>query len=387
MNSTKRNKLSVGHFRRRFLPKTETFIYNCITAHETYNPFVAGIQLKNLQNFPFEPRHIFLEMSRSNPRFWLYGGLAKLGLLRISRTYYREVIQQQEPDILHAHFGPEGVKLCPYRSSTRPLVTSFYGADASKLINLDKSIQAKYHSLFDTGDIFLVEGPSMRQKLLHLGCPEEKIVIQRIAVDTDRINPNPPTPDNTWRILMVGRFVEKKGFPDGIRAFAIAFGNLPDAELRIVGGGGSGRLSQSSLKQMAADNGVLNETTFLGYLDYDEYLKELAECDILLAPSKTSESGDSEGGAPTVLLEAQASAKPIVATTHADIPYVVENGAAGKLATPGSVDEIVDCMQWFRDHAEELPHMGRRGRASVERRHNVSMLIKKLESQYDSLLP
>lgn len=386
MSSNTEDRPSVGHFRRRYLPKTETFVYNYVTGHETYEPFVGGVQSENLDKFPFDQRHIFLEMSRLCPRFWLYGVLAKLDLLGVSRTFYRDVIRREDPDILHAHFGPEGVRLRHHRSSERPLVTSFYGADASALVNQDDSMRSKYRSLFEIGDLFLVEGPSMREKLLHLGCPEEKIALQRIAIDTDRIDPHPPAADGTWRILMVGRFVEKKGFPDGIRAFARAFGDLPDAELRIVGGGGSGRLSRSSLEETVADSDVRDRTTFLGYLDYDEYVAELAECDFLLAPSKIGESGDSEGGAPTVLLEAQASAKPIVATTHADIPYVVEEDVAGKLATPGNVEEIADCMRWFRDHPEELPDMGKRGRANMERHHDIRALIEKLESRYNRLL-
>ena len=50
--------------------------------------------------------------------------------------------------------------------------------------------------------------------------------------------------------------------------------------------------------------------------------------DILLAPSVTAANGDGEGGAPTTILDAQALGTIVVGSTHADIPFLVEDGTA-----------------------------------------------------------
>lgn len=376
---------SVGHFVHKYLPLTQTFIYQYLTAHDKYAPFVAGIDEENLDLFPFQPRYTFFGQSRLNPDFWVIGGLAKLNVVELRPAYFRRVIKKANPDILHAHFGPTGAELRGHRTPDRPLVTTFYGVDTSMNPKQDESLKQEYKRLFETGDLFLVEGPSMQEKLRRLGCPEHKIGIQRIGIETDDITPQYPTTRDPWQILMVGRFVEKKGMRDGIQAFSFAFSDVDDAELRIVGGEARD-ITQADLEQLAADHGVADQVTFTGFLEYEAYLQEVRECTLLLAPSKTAASGDSEGGAPTVLLEAQASGKPVVATTHADIPYVVEEDVAGKLATPGDTEGLSTALQWFRDHPQQLGQMGRAARENMEQHHDITALASQLEQRYERLL-
>lgn len=376
---------TVAHFKGRYLPLTETFIYQYLTNHQRYDTVMVGIQAANLNKFPYQPRYLLFERPLWDPRFWLWGFLQKFDISSINLSYYGHVIKQTDPDILHAHFGPTGVQLVPYRESDRPLVTSFYGYDASKLVHDDESVKADYERLFETGDLILVEGPAMQEKLLELGCPESKLSIQRIAIDTSRIEPRYPDAEGGLTVLIVGRYVEKKGIPDGIRAFAEAFRDRPDAELRIVGGE-AGEITQSELEAIAAEEGIREQVTFAGYLDYDDYLAEVHSCDILLAPSKRASSGDSEGGAPTVLLEAQASGKPVVSTTHADIPYVVADDETGKLVTPGNVAELADALRWCTENRDKLTSMGKSGQARMKSRHDVDALVGELEAEYDKLV-
>ncbi len=379
---------TVGHFRTHYLKRTETFIYQYLTNHDRYEPYVSALYEENVDKFPFEPRYTLSEFDGSRPwdRF-----SRRLPDTPFGNPFYGRVIEKHSPDIIHAHFGPTGATLSAYRRDDRPLVTSFYGYDASEAVqqsqNVTNRLKAQYYKqlykpLFRRGDLFLVEGPAMREKLIHLGCPPEKINLQRIAIDTTTIEPRYPETVDT--VLLVGRFVEKKGMPDGIRAFAEVFADTA-VELRIIGDGTTEGYSRAELAGLATDCGVRNQVTFTGYLPYDEYLEEIRSCDVLLAPSKTAASGDSEGGAPTVLLEAQAAGKPIVATTHADIPYVVSNGRAGLLTPPGEVRGLASSLSEFRDNPDMLSQFGRNGRENMIEQHDVSSLVVDLETRYDSL--
>lgn len=373
---------TVGHFVDKYLRLTQTFVYQYVTNHHSYQPFVCSKFSENIDKFEFEPREIFIELPRWSPRFWMYGTLAKFDIRDISETYYPHIISHRDPDILHAHFGPVGVSLAPYRKQDRKLVTSFYGHDASKLVEEDEKIRDNYQRLFDRGDLFLVEGPAMQKKLLNLGCPRSKTMIQRIAIDMSQVNPQYPTEGSPLRILMVGRFVEKKGLPDGIKAFAKVFKDT-DAELRIIGG--EAEYSREQLEHVAVSVGIEDQVTFTGYLEYEEYLEEVRQCSLLLAPSKRAESGDSEGGAPTVLLEAQACGKPVVATTHADIPYVVEDGKTGILAPPGNIPELADALQHCVNDHDRMVQLGQAGVHRMTERHSISNLAPALEKKYDEI--
>lgn len=382
---------TVGHFRTRYLSRTETFIYQYLTNHSRYDPFVCSLREKNVHEFPFQPRETLSSEPVWRPKRWWYDAVHRTYL---DAPFYREVLARRDPDIVHAHFGPTGAALSRYRTPDRPLVTTFYGYDASEIVSRGGSLARRakrqyyrqlYRRLFDAGDLFLVEGPAMQQKLLTLSCPERKVAIQRIAIDTDRIDPTYPDSDGPLSVVMAGRFVEKKGMPDGIRAFAAAFDGT-DAELRIVGGEATKGHSEAELRAIAAQEGIGEQVTFTGFLDYGAYLDQIHSCDLLLAPSKLGAQGDSEGGAPTVLLEAQAAGKPVVATTHADIPYVVADGETALLTRPGDVTGLADALSRFRDDPALLESFGRNGRTRMQRNHDIDRLAPALEVKYDRLL-
>lgn len=381
---------TVGHFRTEYLQLTETFIYNYLNGHEQYDPFICSIKSSNLDEFPFSPKYILEEIPKNDPRRWYY---ELLRCLQFDKRYYRSVLTAERPDIIHAHFGPMGVKLAGQHPEDAPLVTSFYGYDLSQVVTSGGSVKdrlrsryyrRRYSELFKRGDLFLVEGPAMKEKLIEAGCPEHKAGIQHIGINVEEIEPNYPN-GGVDSVLMVGRFVEKKGMPDGIRAFGRTFSGT-DTTLRIVGGEASHGYSESDLREVAKGADVGNQVKFTGYLDHQEYLREVQNCDVLLVPSKTASDGDSEGGAPTVILEAQAKGKPVIGTRHADIPYYVSDGVSGGLADPGDISGISKELQRLIEDPGLLREYGYQGRQYVLQHHDIHDLIVELEEKYDALL-
>ncbi|NKB22995.1 MAG: glycosyltransferase [Kiritimatiellae bacterium] len=67
-------------------------------------------------------------------------------------------------------------------------------------------------------------------------------------------------PERSVTIMMVGRFVEKKGMAYGIRAFAKGHEQYPDIRLRIIG---SGPL-QSSYEALIAEEKCQDAVYFTG---------------------------------------------------------------------------------------------------------------------------
>ena len=63
---------------------------------------------------------------------------------------------------------------------------------------------------------------------------------------------------------------------------------------------------------------------------------------MFLSPSVTAQDGDSEGGAPVSIIEAQATGMPIVSTVHADIPEAVVPGESALLSAERDVDGLAE---------------------------------------------
>ncbi len=124
----------------------------------------------------------------------------------------------------------------------------------------------------------------------------------------------------------------------------------------------------------------------MGYQPHHVFVEELIKAHIYLQPSVTAQNGDSEGGAPTTLLEAQASGVPVLSTYHADIPEVVVNGKSGFLVPERDSNALAERLEYLIDHPEEWSTMGREGRKHVEMNYNICKEADNLENIYDALI-
>lgn len=218
-------------------------------------------------------------------------------------------------DVYHAHFGPVGYawhRLA--RANSVPLIVSFYGTDASNEQFRRAPWSRRYADLFETVSAVIVEGPSLREKVIALGCPSAKVHVIRLPCQLPSMGTT--TEDKRYAAFLGGRFVEKKGFDTGIRAFARAFPYGPE-RLAIVG---DGKL-RGSLEAIARSEQLEDRVEFLGSLTLQDFVMYLCRAKVALFPSQTAVNGDSEGGAPVALTIAQACGVATVVSDHADLPW------------------------------------------------------------------
>lgn len=105
-----------------------------------------------------------------------------------------------------------------------------------------------------------------------------------------------------------------------------------------------------------------------------------------MQPSVTAKNGDSEGGAPTIILEAQACGVPVISTTHADIPYITSQNDSALLSPERDVDNLVDNIRYLFENPKIWLEMGKKGRQHIENFHNVRKEVGALENIYYSFL-
>ena len=148
--------------------------------------------------------------------------------------------------------------------------------------------------------------------------------------------------------------------------------------LRIVG---SGPL-EDDLRQLAATSGNAESIEFLGSLPRAEYLDRLQSADLLLAPSVTARNGDTEGGAPTTILDAQAVGTVVVASTHADIPFLVADCVTGFLAPEGDELGLVDAVERALADRGRWKDIAAAARAQVVEHHSDAALASALRDAY-----
>ena len=185
------------------------------------------------------------------------------------------------------------------------------------------------------------------------------------------------------RFLICAGFKEKKGIPYALRGLALAHRQQPfEYQLTLIGDGAD----RVDIEREVDALGLRPHTVFRGMLPYAQVVDELSEHDILFQTSVTAANGDGEGGAPVILLDAQASGMPIVASTHADIPEYVRDGESGFLAEEKDVEGIAERILYLATRAEEWPRMGLAGRQHIEVSYSAERQARALESIYDEVL-
>jgi colanic acid/amylovoran biosynthesis glycosyltransferase len=289
---------------------------------------------------------------------------------------------ESQPDLIYAHYIPTGYFVGSVTHA--PIVVSAYGWDLSMLPRKRMWASAIVR-MANRIDRLIVEGPHMRDTAISLGLRPEQVAIVRISAGLEDVAFRSPRtdPDSAPRFICPGRMVEKKGHAYAVQAFAKLAPKLPSGSRLVLVG--DGRL-EPMLRQLTADLGIADRVDFPGAMTRQQYLQLQAGADVMLAPSTTGSTGDSEGGAPTTILDAQATGTITIGSRHADIPFLIEDGVTGFLFDERDVDGLVATIQRALDLRSNWPVMAASARKRVVELHSDSAVAASLRQLYLEVL-
>jgi len=379
-------KPTVAHVHEQFLAISETFIYQFLQNAEATRPVPVYCQRTNADIFPWDDvREVVY--ARKYSLNSLSTGLLRKSRVRPAATTmtgpYCKTLSKLKPDLVHAHFGPDGCKVMYACEQLHiPFVVSFYGYDLSQLIT-ERFWQDAYRDLFARAAGVIALSEDFRRRLLAIGCPAEKIHIIRIGVNPEDFPFRPAVPgrNKPVRILSVARCVEKKGIDYGLEALVIVRKQYPDVHFTHIGDGPL----RGEWQALATKLGVADCCDWRGSQPRTIVREEMERSDIFMQPSIRAGNGDEEG-TPVVLYEAMATGLPIVSTWHSGISEAVLNGENGYLAPERDAEALAENILSLLQNPGEWEDMGKRGRQLVAERFDGHTEAKKLEALYLSLL-
>ena len=242
-----------------------------------------------------------------------------------------KICRKFKPDIIHAHwpFPHAYIALGAAKLFRIPLVLNFHGAELL-LIRKKKWVkpllkfaigqaQAVFaNSSFTASKIKALRNVDVEWSPYGTTLP----CLPREGGDL----PLPHPKNGKFKILFVGRHIERKGICYLIEAAKY----LPrdQFEIRIVG---VGDLTEE-LKKLASESATPNsaEIIFTGKLSPEALANEYRTANVFTLPAIVDSKGDTEGLG-VVLIEAMELGLPIVASNVGGIPDVVVNGVSGIL--------------------------------------------------------
>jgi glycosyltransferase involved in cell wall biosynthesis len=302
-----------------------------------------------------------------------YGLSGKAEQRARNALYFAEFFTVSGVDHVHVHFANRAAHTALFLTeiSGIPFSVTAHGQDFMK----DLGSAELLREICDAAEFVAAETDYSRD-LLRRRCADSAAKIHRVynGMDLGRF-PAPvlanrnPIP----RILSIGRLVTFKGFENLIDACAKLASRGLDFLCDIIGDGPL----RDTLQQKIEKLDLSSRVTLLGSLSQQAVLEKLQATDIFVLASTT----DAEGATdvfPTVILEAMASARPVVSTRLAGIPESVLDGETGILVSPGDSFAVADALeQLLRDPELRLRH-GRDGRARIEQHFRIENTVAPL---------
>ena len=122
-------------------------------------------------------------------------------------------------------------------------------------------------------------------------------------------------------------------------------------------------------------------------LETSAYLREplddpgplLAAADAVVVPSLWD-------GMSTVLLQALARGRPVIASAVGGAPDVIENGFTGRLVPPGDARSLADALESFHRRADSAIRMGREAERRARDEYTWERVVDAYEAMYDEVL-
>ena len=287
-------------------------------------------------------------------------------------------------DIIHCHFGYNGLRGVHLREIgglNGKIVTSFHGVDVN--VRAVLRANASYGELICKGDFFTANSDFMLGRISSLGVAKERAAKLPAGVSVTRFPSveRRVQADDKVVMLTVARLVEVKGVEYAIRAVARLIPRFPKIEYNIVGDGPL----RAELQNLVAVLGATDHIYFLGAQTADQIRLLYAQAHIFVLSSIVAKDGAEEAQG-VVLLEAQATGLPVVATAVGGIPESVLDGKSAFLVPQRDVDVLADRIGYLIEHPEIWPGMGRAGRAHVEANYDIEKLNDRLVAIYEQVL-
>ncbi len=179
---------------------------------------------------------------------------------------------------------------------------------------------------------------------------------------------------------LVGRISHWKGQDYFLHVAELVTQRHPEAHFALVGGTFPGDENLVELLKALVER--LHLSSNITISDFRTDIPSVLDAfDIFALPSTLPDPF------PTVVLEAMAAGKPVVANAHGGSIEMVEDGVTGYLVKPDRPEEMANAIETLIEHPQERQEMGREGRRRLTTHFSLESFIVNWTALYDSLLP
>jgi L-malate glycosyltransferase len=231
-------------------------------------------------------------------------------------------------------------------------------------------------------DALVLTTPAARNRLPRPNAVRDRIYMLPHGMDTALFSPEtgwdspagPLQDQENPSILFFANVIARKGIFTLVEAFSLVAQQMPNALLRIAGGGSA----LAEVKRRVTGLPCAGRIEFLGRQERASAPSLYRKSDIYCLPSN---------GEPyaTTVLEAMSCGKPVVVTDAGGLPYMVHEAGGKRVPVGDPVLLAKALLDLLRDPAQRLA-MGRYNRKLVETTMTWENVVQQLEEIYRQTL-
>jgi glycosyltransferase involved in cell wall biosynthesis len=297
------------------------------------------------------------------------------------------VAQKRRATVMHGHWVVPGGVIAAAARPRLPLVVSLHGSDVF-VAERTAPARSAARRVFARAGFVTACSADLASRAIALGAAADRLEVVPYGVDVARFAPSAEArgrlrreaaiADDVPLLFAAGRLVRKKGFEYLIDALRLIG---PPAQLAIAG---TGDLA-AELHARAAEAGVTDRVRFLGDVTQDTVAAWFAAADVAVVPSVRDDSGNVDG-LPNTVLEALASATPVVATPAGGIGSVIAPGETGLLVPERDAAALARAAAELLADRARRAVIGAAARAAVSSRFGWAAAAARFEAAYDRAL-
>lgn len=347
-----------------------------------------GIRFHFYRYAPVRSLNVFGYAAAMRADVRLRGAAYLAAPLALAAGWYaaRTVAHRHRATIMHGHWVIPGGVTAAMAAPRVPLVVSLHGSDVFVAETFRPAGLAARH-VFHRAGFVTACSDDLGRRAIALGADASRLETVPYGVDVDRFRPDAArrgarrkalgAGEGVTLCIAAGRLVRKKGFEFLIDALA----GVPGVALAIAG---EGTLADE-LQGRARTAGVADRVRFLGNQPQDRVGEYFAAADMICVPSVRDSSGNVDG-LPNVVLEALASATPLITTTAGGIGAVVEHGRTAIVVPERDSTAIADAMRRLIGNPVLARQVGAAGRATVREQFGWERVAERFEAAYGRAL-
>jgi len=326
--------------------------------------FPSFIPSKTYAAYGRVPAHDEIEgHTVSYPRFpvipKLFQPLNGISLALFQYAPFRKIVKAFEPDVVLCFWAyPDGfANVLLSRAMGLPVCIGVLGSDINQMTQA-RPQRAMIRWALSSCDRVLSVSAALKDVMVDIGVPAEKIAVIPNGVETERFRPcDAGQARESLGLAREGRFitcVSRLSREKGLDTLISAFAQLPqgDARLLLVGDGGE----RGALETQAAKLGVRERVEFAGDRPHAEVPTWLAASDVVALPSRME-------GCPNIVLEAMASGRPVVASRVGGVPELLTSEALGFMVEPDRPETLALALGRALDTAWDTDALASAGSA------------------------